>query len=76
MIQVKVFGVEPNDQNSMAQALYRGEIVNVTDIGHFADGVAVQQVGEETFRICYELLDDVILVKKESISAAIKVWMD
>ncbi|KAL0543719.1 hypothetical protein IC582_018823 [Cucumis melo] len=70
--EVKVFGVEPNDENSMAQALYRDEIVNVTDIGHFADGVAVQQVGDETFRICRELLDDVILVTKEEISAAIK----
>lgn len=66
--------MEPNDENSMAQALYRDEIVNVTDIGHFADGVAVQQVGNENFRICRELLDDVILVTKEEISAAIKVW--
>lgn len=56
--------MEPNDGNSMAQALYRDEIVNVVDIGHFANGVAVQQVGCETFRICRELVDDVILVDK------------
>lgn len=74
MSQVKIYGVEPNDENSMAQALYRDEVVNVTDIGHFADGVAVQQAGVETFRICKELVDDVILVDKELISEAIKVW--
>lgn len=69
---VKIFGVEPNDENSMAQALKRGYIVNVTDIGHFADGVAVQQVGNETFRICNEVVDDIILVDKYAISKAVQ----
>ncbi|KAG6604379.1 Threonine dehydratase biosynthetic, chloroplastic, partial [Cucurbita argyrosperma subsp. sororia] len=73
---VKVFGVEPNDQNSMAQALYRGKVVYVHDIGNFADGVAVKQVGNETFRICNELLDGVILVKKESIASALKAMFN
>ena len=76
MIQVKVYGVEPNDHNSMALALHLGKVVFVGDIGNFADGVAVRQVGNETFRICNELLDGVILVKKESIASALKVWMD
>ncbi|XP_023543122.1 threonine dehydratase biosynthetic, chloroplastic-like [Cucurbita pepo subsp. pepo] len=69
---VKVYGVEPNDHNSMALALHLGKVVFVGDIGNFADGVAVRQVGNETFRICNELLDGVILVKKESIASALK----
>ena len=43
----------------MAAALAAGERVMLDQVGLFADGVAVRQAGEETFRLCRELLDDV-----------------
>ena len=41
-------------------------------MGLFADGVAVKQVGEETFRLCRELVDEMVLVDNDDICAAIK----
>lgn len=42
-------------------------------VGGFADGVAVKEVGEETFRLCRELIDGVVLVSRDAICASIKV---
>lgn len=69
---IKIFGVEPVDAASMKKALDADERVILDSVGLFADGVAVKQAGEETFRICRELLDDVILVTVDEISTAIK----
>ncbi|MCI07388.1 threonine dehydratase biosynthetic chloroplastic-like, partial [Trifolium medium] len=41
-------------------------------VGGFADGVAVKEVGEETFRLCKELVDGVVLVSRDAICASIK----
>src|SRR5260221_12771117 len=56
----------------MARSLKAGRRVVLEHVGLFADGVAVKQVGEETFRLCKELLDGVILVDTDQICAAIK----
>lgn len=56
----------------MAQAIRLGERVILDQVGLFADGVAVRQAGEETFRICRELLDEVVTVTTDEICAAIK----
>jgi threonine dehydratase len=69
---IKVFGVEPTGANAMAQSLLRGRRLTLGRVDAFADGVAVKQVGVETFRLCRELLDGIILVDNASISAAIK----
>lgn len=69
---VRVIGVEPTDANAMALSLYRGERVELSSVGKFADGVAVKMVGEETFRMCRELVDGVVLVNRDAICAAIK----
>jgi len=69
---IKVIGVEPVDADSMARSLKAGRRVVLDHVGLFADGVAVKQVGEETFRLCRELLDGVILVDTDQICAAIK----
>src|SRR5207247_5831187 len=69
---VKVIGVEPVDADAMARSLKAGRRVVLDHVGLFADGVAVRQVGEETFRLCRELLDGVILVDTDQICAAIK----
>ncbi|HEY0635189.1 MAG TPA: threonine ammonia-lyase, biosynthetic [Gammaproteobacteria bacterium] len=70
--EIKVIGVEPDDAACLYQALAAGERVILDQVGIFADGVAVRQVGEETFRIARELVDEVILVSTDEICAAIK----
>lgn len=69
---VKVVGVEPVDDDAMARSLKAGRRVALEHVGLFADGVAVKQVGKETFRLCRELLDGMILVDTDQICAAIK----
>ena len=56
----------------MALSLKAGKRVVLDHVGLFADGVAVRQVGEETFRLCQELVDEMILVDTDAICAAIK----
>jgi threonine dehydratase len=70
--EIKVIGVEPVDADSMSRSLQEGRRVKLTQVGLFADGVAVKQVGEETFRLCREWVDEIILVDTDAICAAIK----
>lgn len=69
---IKVIGVEPTGSNAMAFSLARGERVQLSRVDAFADGVAVKYVGAETYRLCRELVDGVVLVSNSEISAAIK----
>jgi threonine dehydratase len=69
---VKVIGVETYDANALVQSLDAGKRVTLKDVGLFADGAAVKTVGEETFRICQEVVDEVIQVTTDEICAAIK----
>jgi threonine dehydratase len=69
---IKVIGVEPEDADAMYRSLRAGRRVKLAQVGLFADGVAVKQVGRETFRLCRELVDDVIRVDTDAICAAIK----
>ncbi|KNA23108.1 hypothetical protein SOVF_027270 [Spinacia oleracea] len=70
--EVKIIGVEPADANAMALSLHHGQRIMLDKVGGFADGVAVKVVGEETFRICKELIDGVVLVNRDAICASIK----
>ncbi|XP_008796630.2 threonine dehydratase 1 biosynthetic, chloroplastic-like [Phoenix dactylifera] len=70
--EVKIIGVEPFDANAMALSLYHGQRVMLEQVGGFADGVAVKVVGEETFRLCRELVDGVVLVGRDAVCASIK----
>ena len=70
--ETKVIGVEPVDAASMKAAIAAGERVVLERVGLFADGVAVRQAGSETFRVCRELLDDVLVVDTDAMCAAIK----
>ncbi|WP_046862629.1 threonine ammonia-lyase, biosynthetic [Microvirga massiliensis] len=74
--EIKVIGVEPHDAASMGAALATGERVALDQVGIFADGVAVRQAGAETFRICREVLDDVITADTDEICAGIKDIFD
>lgn len=69
---IRVYGVEPAGANAMAQSLARGRRVQLSRVDGFADGVAVKQVGAETFRLCRALVDGVLLVDNAAISTAIK----
>lgn len=69
---VKIIGVETYDANAMVQSLAAGKRVSLKDVGLFADGAAVKVVGEETFRVCSEVVDAVLQVTTDEICAAIK----
>jgi threonine dehydratase len=56
----------------MHNALQQGKRVELLQVGLFANGVAVKRVGIETFRLCQELVDEMILVDDDAICAAIK----
>ncbi|MGE5143250.1 MAG: threonine ammonia-lyase, biosynthetic, partial [Acidobacteriota bacterium] len=70
--EVRVIGVEPVDAAAMARSLDAGRRVKLKDVGLFADGVAVKQVGAEPFRLCRTLIDEMVLVDTDAICAAIK----
>ncbi len=70
--EVKVIAVQPADSAAMTRSLEAGRRVMLDTVGLFADGVAVRQVGEETFRLCQQVVDDTILVTTDEICAAIK----
>ena len=74
--EIRVIGVEPEEAASMKAAIAAGHPVALDQVGLFADGVAVRQVGTETFRICRELLDDIVTVTADEICAAIKDIFD
>ncbi len=68
----RIIGVEPEESASMHAALEAGAPVTLDHVGIFADGVAVRRVGDETFRICREHVDEIILVSTDEICAAIQ----
>lgn len=70
--EVKVIGVEPLESDAMYQSLARGERVRLETVGIFADGVAVQEVGENAFAIARDSVDAVVRVSNDEICAAIK----
>ena len=70
--EIRIIGVEPEDAASLYSALKAGKIVELDQVGIFADGVAVKKVGVEPFKIAKELVDEVILVTSDEICAAIK----
>lgn len=69
--EIKIIGVEPVDAASMKAALDAGERVALDQVGLFADGTAVKQVGVEPFRICQETVDEIITVDSDELCAAI-----
>lgn len=69
---VKIIGVEPEDSNAMQASLAAGTRVKLPHVGVFADGVAVKQVGDLTFKLCQKYVDEIIVVDNDHICAAIK----
>jgi len=69
---VRIIGVEPADADAMTRSLKAGRRVRLDHVGLFADGVAVKEVGRETFRLCRRLVDEMVLVDTDEMCAAIK----
>lgn len=75
--EIKVIGVQMNDSDAMMQSVAAEQRVTLADVGLFSDGTAVKLVGEETFRITRELVDEFITVDTDAVCAAIKdVFVD
>jgi len=70
--QIKIIAVESEDSNCLQQALQAGNRVTLPEVGLFADGVAVAQIGKYTFDICKKYVDEVITISNDEICAAIK----
>ena len=70
--QTKIIGVEAVDADAMARSLAAGRRVKLDQVGLFADGAAVKLVGQETFSLCKEYVDEMVLVDTDAICAAIK----
>ncbi|HSW79248.1 MAG TPA: threonine ammonia-lyase, biosynthetic [Candidatus Saccharimonadales bacterium] len=69
---VKVISVEPEDSNAMQESIKQGKRVTLNHVGIFADGVAVKQVGNNTFDTALHKVDDFISVNTDQMCAAIK----
>lgn len=74
--EIKIIGVEPQDAPTMHSALKANKRVDLGQVGIFADGVAVRIIGEKTFEIAKDLIDEVLLVSTDEICAAIKDIFD
>jgi len=69
---IRIIGVQPEDSDAMARSLAAGRRVRLAHVGLFADGVAVKQVGKETFRLAQQYVDEIVLVDTDAICAALK----
>ena len=74
--EIRIIGVQPRDSDAMYRSIKAGRRVVLQHVGLFADGVAVKQVGKETFRIAKKLVDEIILVDTDATCAAIKDVFD
>ncbi len=75
--EIKVIGVQMSDSDAMARSVEAGHRVELERVGLFSDGTAVRLVGEETFRLVTDLVDDLIRVDTDAVCAAIKdVFLD
>jgi threonine dehydratase len=70
--EIKVIGVQTIDSDAMARSIRAGRRVALNDVGLFSDGTAVKMIGEETFRLTRQYVDDIIVVDTDAVCAAIK----
>jgi threonine dehydratase len=70
--EVRIIGVQPEDSDAMARSIAAGRRITLPHVGLFADGVAVKQVGRETFRLARRYVDEIVIVDTDAICAALK----
>ena len=73
---VKIIGVEPKDASAMKQSLEANKRIELSEVGLFADGVAVKQVGKITFELAKKYVDSMVTVNTDEICAAIKDFFE
>ena len=69
---IRIIGVEPEDSAAMRDSLRAGRPVTLEHVGIFVDGVAVRRVGDETFRLCRQYVDEIVTVTTDQVCAAIQ----
>jgi len=69
---IKIIGVEAQGADAMTQSLKAKKRVLLENVSLFAEGAALRQVGKETFKLCQEYVDEMIVVDNDEICAAIK----
>lgn len=69
--ETKLIGVEPTGAPGMKNSIERGEVTSLEELDKFADGVAVKTVGEKTFAVCRNVLDEIVLVPEGKICTSI-----
>ena len=74
--EIRIIGVEPDDADCLNRAMKASRRVTLKQVGLFADGVAVRQVGKETFHVAHTYVDEVVTVSTDEICAAIKDIFD
>lgn len=74
--EIRVIGVEPEDAACLDAALKAGHAVTLDQVGLFVDGVAVKRIGDHTFKVLRECIDEMVLVNTDEICAAIKDMFD
>lgn len=74
--EIRIVGVEPVDSDAMRRSIRAKRRITLPQVGLFADGVAVKRVGSETFRLCREVLDEIVLVTTDDLCTAIKDGFD
>ena len=69
--ETKIIGAEPEGAPSMTAALKAGHPVELHTIDRFVDGAAVKRVGDLTYALCKDILDDMLLVPEGKICTTI-----
>jgi len=69
---VRIVGVQTRDSDAMARSVRAGKRVELAEVGLFSDGTAVKLVGEETFRLARQWVDEFVVVDTDEVCAAIK----
>ncbi|MDF0725732.1 threonine ammonia-lyase IlvA [Cytobacillus sp. S13-E01] len=67
----KLVGVEPSGAASMKESIMQSNVVTLDHIDKFVDGAAVKTVGEKTFKLCLEVIDDIITVPEGKVCTTI-----
>ncbi len=70
--EIEIIGVEPQGSDAMAKSLEQGRRITLDSVSIFADGVAVRQVGEQTFQLCQQYVNRIIRVNTDELCSGIK----
>jgi len=73
---VRVVGVQAEGASSVADSLQKGEVVARDSVETIADGIATRKVGEKTFQVIEERVDEVVTVSDSEIAVALTTLLE